>query len=73
MELEEGRGGRGLACVPSSSAVTDVTYMDLAIRYVNETAANNDKVEHVPRVAEVVLRDRRRGIEREKRRETVRE
>ena len=45
----------------------DVTYMDLAIRYVNETAANNDKVEHVPRVAEVVLRDRRRGIEREKR------
>ena len=29
--------------------------MDLAISYVNETAAHNHKVEHVPGVAEVVL------------------
>ena len=43
--------------------------MDLAISYVNETAANNDKVEHVPGVAEVVLTDRRREKEREGRRE----
>ena len=32
-----------------------MTYMDLAISYVNETAAHNHKVEHVPGVAEVVL------------------
>ena len=38
--------------------IDDVTYMDLAISYVNETAAHNDKVEHVPGVAEVVLIDR---------------
>ena len=37
-----------------------LTYMDLAISYVNETAAHNHKVEHVPGVAEVVLGDRRR-------------
>ena len=40
--------------------------MELAISYVNETAENNDKVEHVPGVAEVVLIDRRRERERRK-------
>ena len=39
--------------------------MELAISYVNETAENNDKVEHVPGVAEVVLRGDHRG-ERER-------
>ena len=45
--------------------------MDLAISYVNETAAHNHKVEHVPGVAEVVLGDRRRekGNESDRKRE----
>ena len=47
--------------------------MDLAISYVNETAANNDKVEHVPGVAEVVLTDRRREREKERERDRQRE
>ena len=46
--------------------------MDLAISYVNETAANNDKVEHVPGVAEVVLRGDR-SSQREREREGERE
>jgi hypothetical protein len=32
-----------------------VTYIHLAINYVNYAPQNNDKVERVPRVAEVVL------------------
>ena len=51
-------GEKRMSSSSPSVMIDDVTYMDLAISYVNETAAHNDKVEHVPGVAEVVLIDR---------------
>jgi len=38
------------------------TYVDFGDKYINDTADHRDEVEHVPRVFEIVLRDRQKHI-----------